>query len=77
MSEKKNISFEENMKELEDIVKKLEGSDISLEEMLSLFEEGVKRTKECSAQLQNAEQKISVLMKNSTGEISEKPFDVE
>ena len=58
MSEKKNISFEENMKELEDIVKKLEGSDISLEEMLSLFEEGVKRTKECSAQLQNAEQKM-------------------
>ena len=77
MSEKKNISFEENMKELENIVKKLEGSDVSLDEMLSLFEEGVKRTKECSAQLQNAEQKISVLIKNNSGEISEKPFEVE
>ncbi len=75
MTEKNTeISFEENIKELESIVKALESGDVSLEEMLRLFEEGVKRTKECTNQLKNAEQKITVLMKNSEGEIKEMPF---
>ncbi len=75
MSTKKTkISFEENIKELESIVKALEAGDVSLEEMLKLFEEGVRRTKECTEQLKNAEQKITVLMKNSEGEVKEVPF---
>ncbi len=76
MAEKK-ITFEESLKELEDIVRKLESGDASLDEMLELFEKGIARTKECNAQLKNAEQRISILMKNSSGEIEEKPFDVE
>ena len=77
MAEKKNIGFEENLKELEDIVKKLEGGDVSLDEMLELFEQGIARTKECSQQLKEAEQKISILTKNSLGEMEEQPFEAQ
>ena len=58
-------------------MRKLENGDASLDEMLELFEQGIARTKECNAQLKNAEQKISILMKNASGEMEEKPFDVE
>ena len=78
MSTKKNeVSFEENIKELEQILKQLEGGEVSLEEMLTLFEEGVRRTKECSAQLKSAEQKIMILTKNSDGNIEENNFETE
>lgn len=74
---KKEVCFEENLKELEEIVKKLEGGDVNLDEMLELFEQGIARTKECNSQLKNAEQKINILLKNSDGQIQEKPFDAE
>ena len=45
--------------------------------MLNLFEEGIKRTKECTKQLKNAEQKVTVLMKGLNGELEEQPFDAE
>ena len=67
-------TFENNLKELEGIVKALESSDISLDEMLGLFEKGIKLTKSCTSQIENAEQKISVLMKNKDGELEEQPF---
>ncbi len=67
------VNFEENIKALEETVKALEGGNISLEEMLSLFEDGVKRTKECTAQLKAAEQKITMLV-NKAGVMEEVPF---
>ena len=67
-------TFENNLKELEGIVKALESSDVSLDEMLELFEKGIKLTKSCTSQIENAEQKISVLMKNKDGEMTEEPF---
>ena len=76
-TKKTEVSFEENIKELEGIVKKLEAGEVSLDEMLGLFEEGIRRTKECTSQLKKAEQKITVLMKNSDGEVCETPFEVE
>ena len=76
-TKKTEVSFEENIKELEGIVQKLEAGDVSLDEMLGLFEEGIRRTKECTSQLKKAEQKISILIKNSDGEICEAPFEVE
>ena len=72
---KTKVSFEENLRELENIVQKLESGDVSLDEMLELFEQGISRTKECNEQLKNAEQKISILLKNSSGEIEEKPME--
>lgn len=78
MSQKKTeISFEENIKELENIVKELESGEVSLEKMLSLFEEGVHRTKECAAQLEKAEQKITMMIKNSDGDMREQPFEAK
>ncbi len=76
-TKKAEVSFEENIKQLEGIVNRLESGEVSLDEMLELFEEGIRRTKECTSQLKNAEQKITVLMKNSDGEICEAPFEVE
>ncbi len=68
-------NFETNLKELEGVVKALEGNEISLDEMLSLFERGIRLTQECTAALDTAEQKISILMKNrETGELEEQPF---
>ena len=73
MDNKQN--FESNLKELESIVKALEGSDISLEEMLEMFEKGIKLTKACTNALDSAEQKITILMKNrDNGEMVEEDF---
>ncbi len=67
--------FEKNLKELEQVVRELESGDASLDEMLSLFEKGIKLTKECTTALDNAEQKINILMRNrDTGELEERPF---
>ena len=78
MSTKKTeISFEENIKELENIIQRLESGEVSLDEMLELFSDGIGRAKVCSAQLKNAEQKISVLMQNADGDMEEKPFSAE
>lgn len=67
-------SFEKNLSELEQVVKALEGTDISLDDMIALFEKGVKLTGECTKALDEAEQKITILMKNRNGEIEEAPF---
>ena len=59
----KAIDFEESLKQLETLVDKLEKGDLSLEDSLKNFEQGVKLTRECRQALQTAEQKISVLSK--------------
>ncbi len=74
MSDTKDL-FEKNLKELEETVKKLEEGNISLDEMLSLFEKGIKLTKNCTSQLDNAEQKINILMKSENGEMTEEKFE--
>ena len=67
--------FEKNLKELGGVVKALERGEVSLEQMLELFEKGVKLTKQCTNALDSAEQKINILIKNKdTGEIDEQPF---
>lgn len=69
-------SFEKNLAELEQVVKALEASDVSLDEMIALFEKGVGLTRECTEALNTAEQKVTVLMKNrDSGEMEEQPFN--
>ena len=71
----KKENFETNLKELEGVVKALESSEVSLDEMLNLFEKGIHLTKACTSALDAAEQKINILMKNrETGELEEQPF---
>jgi exodeoxyribonuclease VII small subunit len=67
-------SFEEAMKELGDIVEKLEDGDVSLEESIKLFENGMKLSKTCQKMLENAEKKVSVLTANEDGEMQQEPF---
>ena len=55
------VNFEKSLKQLETIVEKLEKGELSLEESLKQFEQGIKLTSECRQALQKAEQKISVL----------------
>ena len=71
------VSFEEALKELEGIVKKLESGEAKLEEALVLFERGVKLSRYCSQKLEEAEKKIEMLVKDSRGEYQAVPFEPE
>ena len=76
MNENK-LDFEKNISVLEEIVSKLEGGDISLDESLKLFEDGVKIIKECNKELDNAEQKVNILLAGKDGTVTEEKFDAE
>lgn len=69
----KKISFEETMDKLEEIATELEKGNLNLEESVSKFEEGMKLSKECSALLENAEKRITILLKDGE-EIKEESF---
>ena len=66
----KQMHFEEAFKRLEVIVGNLESGDLSLEESMKLFEEGIGLTKACKSRLEDAEQKIQLLLKNSDGKLN-------
>ncbi len=70
-------TFEQSMKLLERIVQELEDGDLPLEKAIKKFEEGIKLTKLCSEKLDETEKKISILLKNSEGQMTEKPFRSE
>ena len=70
----KEIKFEEALKSLEKIVSDLETGDMSLEESLSRYEEGIKLSKVCSRQLEAAKSRVELLMKSGS-KFSIKPFD--
>jgi len=67
-------TFEESMKQLEEIVEELESGNLPLEKTLKKFEEGVKLSKACNKKLDEVEQKVTILMKDSNGDIKEQPF---
>ena len=72
---RKKLSFEEAMKRLEEIVSHLEKGDIPLEESIRLFEEGSGLLVLCSSQLEDAEQKVSLLRRGDDDETEEIPFE--
>jgi exodeoxyribonuclease VII small subunit len=74
MAEKK---FEDAMERLEQIVESLEGGDLTLEESLKIFEEGMKLIRFCSKKLEEAEQKVTLLIKESDGKFTQQPFELE
>jgi exodeoxyribonuclease VII small subunit len=69
--------FEDSMKRLEEIVQDLEKGDVSLEEALKAFEEGMNLVGICSTKLEEAERKVQILIKEADGRITRKPFDVD
>ncbi len=74
MAEKK---FEAALARLEEIVKELEKGDLPLEQSLKLFEEGVKLSRICNKQLEDAERKVEILLKDKAGTITAQPFEEE
>ena len=72
MPEKK---FEEAMQRLEEIVQSLDSGDLPLEESLKIFEEGMKLVGFCNSKLDEAEKKVSLLIKESDGQLKEQPFE--
>lgn len=54
--------FEESLKQLEEIVNKMEQGQLSLEQSLGAFEQGVQLTRQCQSTLKQAEQRVAKLM---------------
>ena len=59
------INFEKTFTELEELVKKMEGGNLSLEESLKYFERGILLTKNCQQALNKAEQKVRILLEKN------------
>jgi len=68
------IKFEEALKKLEKIVSDLEAGDLSLDESLARYEEGVKLSKACTMKLEAAKSKVELLMRSGS-KFEVKPFD--
>jgi len=69
--------FEQQLKSLEGIVDKLEKGDLPLEESLKLFEEGVKLSNACKQELEAAEGRVQVLLKQKDGSVKAEKFEME
>lgn len=69
------LKFEEALKKLEKIVEDLEKGDLSLDEALKKYQEGIELSRTCSQRLENAKKKIDILVKNKKGEFELKPLD--
>ncbi|MBP6821121.1 MAG: exodeoxyribonuclease VII small subunit [Acidobacteria bacterium] len=67
-------NFETSLSTLEKIVGQLESGDLSLERSLELFEDGVALARRCQSQLQDAERKVELLLRER-GEIKVVPFE--
>ncbi len=73
----RHASFEESLKKLETIVDQLEKGDLALEESLKLFEEGVGLSAACKQELDAAEGKVQMLVKQRDGSVKAEPFLTE
>ena len=69
-----SFAFEQSLAELETLVQQMESGDMSLEESLKAFEQGIKLTRSCQKALTDAEQKVQKLLEQN-GELTTEPFD--
>ncbi len=74
--QKPELTFEKGMERLEEIVQELEQGELPLERSLELFEEGMKLSGNCRKQLEEAENKVEILVKRA-GKIVAEPFGTE
>jgi exodeoxyribonuclease VII small subunit len=70
-------SFEKALSELEGIVERLEKGGLALNESLALFEKGVKLARFLREELEKAEKKIDILLKDEKGDIKKEAFELE
>ncbi|MCI8388458.1 MAG: exodeoxyribonuclease VII small subunit [Clostridiales bacterium] len=68
------LTFEAALARLEEIVHTLDNGDAPLDESLALFEEGVSLVKLCSGKLDNAEQRVKILVRGEDGKVGEQDF---
>ncbi|HHT9125095.1 MAG TPA: exodeoxyribonuclease VII small subunit [Candidatus Brocadiia bacterium] len=68
------IKFEESLKKLEGIVEQLERGDLTLDESLTKYENGIRLYKQCLALLESAEKKVQILTKNASGQFQTEDF---
>jgi len=66
--------FETSLKKLEDAVNKLESGELSLEDSLKVFEEGVRHASICSRKLNEAQKKVELLLKQKDGSFKREEF---
>ena len=69
-----NFNFEASLQQLEQLVQQMEQGNLSLEESMQAFEQGVALTRQCQQALDAAEQKVQVLMQDTEGRLQEQPF---
>jgi exodeoxyribonuclease VII small subunit len=67
-------TFEKAMKQLEGIVEELETGELGLDDALKKFQEGMKLSRFCSEKLDKSEKTVSLLLKDESGNLQEKPF---
>jgi exodeoxyribonuclease VII small subunit len=72
-----NLTFEKALAELEQIVAKLEKGALSLNESLALFEKGVKLSRFLRSELDKAERKVEILLKDEKGNLKAEDFEAE
>ena len=70
-------SFEASLHRLEQIVKKLEAGELALDDALKLFEEGINLSQQCQKQLEEAENKVEILLKKADGKLVARKFALE
>ena len=75
MADKENVSFEEAIERLTELVGLLENGKAPLDRSLEIFEEGVHLIGVCKRQLENAEQKVKLLIEKQDGSIDESDLD--
>ena len=69
------LTFEEGMKELEKILSKLESDQTPLEEMVDLYDKANKITEICKSRLDQANQRMTKLIKNDNGDLQEVDYE--
>ena len=69
-----DLTFEQALKRLEEIVEALETEDLDLDKSLQFFEEGVSLSRHCNQQLQAAEKRIDILLTRADGTLEAEPF---
>jgi len=67
-------TFEQAMNQLEQIVQDLESGDMPLEKAIKKFEEGIELSRYCTEKLDESEKRITILMKDAAGNVSDMPF---
>src|ERR1700687_1115138 len=73
----KKPDFEYSLTRLEEIVGKLENANLSLDDAMKLFEEGMQLSRDCQKHLEQAEGKVEILLKRAGGEMAAEPFNPE